>query len=372
MASNRSVLLRVAIGAVVLLVLAFVGAFLIRPEAVVAKVAAGKAIDQVPGSVTVRAEYAMQLKSEHGGRVLESELDEGKEVREGQILVQLDPADVQLEIARIEGDLVAARSRAEVGPLSAIDLEGAKADLANAERQLRLGSISESEFQQQQRVVQQLEKKVQLEDVANKQAVDILENQLETKKRQLEKMRIFASFDGKISEVFARKGDLISGGAPIATVISTSRTVEAKISEENFAGIKLGQRARVRFLGYGSELYDAKVTKVLPTADPETQRYIVHLEVSIDPSLLVPGITGEVNIVVNERESRTIIPRRALFQNSVFVVNGSEIEQRRVDTGYMGLNQVEVLKGVKEGELVVVENLDTFRPGDSVRTRLVE
>jgi RND family efflux transporter MFP subunit len=370
--ANSRLIVRLGAVAVVVALVAFLAPMAFRPQARVAKVFPGKAIDQVPGSVVVRAEYAMQLKSETGGRVLESELDEGKVVKEGEFLVQLDPADLILEIERIENDLKAAQARAELGPLTAIDLEGAKADLVAAERQLRLGSISESEFQKHQRQVTQLEKKAQLEDVANKQQVENLENALRTKKRQLEKMRITAWFDGKVSEVFARKGDLIGSGSPIATVISTSRTVEAKISEENFAGIKLDQRALVRFLGYGNQLYDGRVIKVLPTADPETQRYIVHLEVKIDPELLVPGITGEVNIVVNERDSQTIIPRRALFQNSVYVVNDGKIEQRRVEIGFTSLNQVEILKGLKQGELVVVEDLDRFRPGDSVRTKLVD
>lgn len=372
MGSSTRLFVRLGIAVVAVIAIYFAISFAVRPQAQVAKVVPGKAIDQVPGSVVVRAEYAMPLKSEGGGRVAQSELDEGKLVKEGEFLVQLDPADLELELERIESDLQAAKAKAQLGPLSALDLEGAKADLVNAERQFKLGSISESEFQKQQRVVSQLDKKVQLEDVQNKQSVDILENQLQTKRRQLEKMRINAWFDGKVSEVFARKGDLISPGSPIATIISTSRTVEAKISEENFAGIKLDQRARVRFLGYGNQLYDARVVKVLPTADPETQRYIVHLEVTIDQDLLVPGITGEVNIVVNERDSRTIIPRRGLFQNSVYVVEGGRVQQRRVEVGYTSLNQVEILKGLKEGELVIVEDLDRFRPGDRVRTKLVQ
>jgi RND family efflux transporter MFP subunit len=370
MASSSRLVVKIGVAVAVVAVLVYVGMFAFRPVAQVAKVAPGKAIDQVPGSVVVRAEYSTQLKSEGGGRLIESELDAGKEVKKGQFLIQLDPTDLQLEIDRLQSDLKAAQEKAKVGPLSAIDLEGAKADLVNAERQFKLGSISEAELQKQQRVVSQLEKRVQLEDSQNKQAVEVLENQLKTKKRQVEKMRVSAWFDGKISEVLAYEGDLIGPGSPLATIISTKRTVEAKISEENFANIKVDKRARVRFLGYGNQLYDAKVIKVLPTADPETQRYIVHLEVAIGPDLLVPGITGEVTIVVNERDSRTIMPRRALFQNSVFVVNNGKVEQRKVDVGYTSLNQVEILKGVKEGEMVIVEDLDRFQPGDRVRTKL--
>ncbi|PTY06615.1 hypothetical protein DB347_11285 [Opitutaceae bacterium EW11] len=370
MASSPRIGIRIAIGVVALAVIGYLVSFAIRPQAVVAKVSPGTAVDAVPGSVVVRAEYAMQLRTEGNGRVMESALDEGKEVKKGDFLVQLDPADLELEIERIQADLKAAKARLEIGSLAAVDLEGAKADLANAERQFKLGSISEADLQKAQRNVKQLEKRVELENVANQQAVETLENALKTKQRQHEKTRMLAIFDGKISEVFARLGDLISPNSPIATIISKSRTVEARISEENFSGVKVGQNATVRFLGYGDQQYEAKVAKVLPTADPDTQRYVVHLDVKIDPELLVPGITGEVNIVVNERKSQTIIPRRALFQHFVYVVKDGKVEQRHVETGFTSLNQVEILKGLNQGDEVIVEELDRFRPGDRVRTKL--
>lgn len=372
MASSRGLWIR--IGGVVL-VLACIGYFItyiVRPEAKVVKVFAGKAANAVPGSVTVRAEYAMPLKSENPGRVVESALDEGKEVKEGDFLLQLDPADLQLEIERIETDLKAAKAKLQVGSLSAVELEGARADLANAERQFKLGSISDAERQKAQRQVTGLEKRVQLENSANQQAVDQLENQLKTKKRQLQKMRMVALFDGKISEVFARKGDLIGPSSTIATIISTSRTVEARISEENFAGVELNQKARVNFTTYGSQVYDATVTKILPTADPETQRYVVHLDVKIDPKLLTPGLTGDVSITIGERDSKTLVPRRAVFGNNVYVVKNGKVEPRRIELGYVSLNTAEVLKGIEPGDAVIVEELDRFRPGQKVRVTVLD
>lgn len=371
MASNRRLFVRLGVVLSVVVVAIFATSYFSRPEARVSKVFSGKAVNAVPGSVTVRAEYSMPLKSENPGRVVDSALDEGKTVKEGDFLLQLDPADLQLEIERVEDDLKAAQAKLKVGSLAAVDLEGARADLQNAERQFKLGSLSDAERQKAQRQVNQLEKRVQLENAANQQAVDQLENQLKTKKRQLAKMRMAALFDGKIAEVFARKGDLIGPSSTIATIISTSRTVEARISEENFAGLELHQKALVSFLGYGSERFDATIEKILPTADPETQRYIVHLDVKIDPKRLVPGLTGDVSITIAERESKTMVPRRAVFGNNVFVVTDGRVEPRRIELGYIGLNTAEVLKGLKEGELVIVEELDRFRPGERVRVQQV-
>ncbi|HEX2100971.1 MAG TPA: efflux RND transporter periplasmic adaptor subunit, partial [Candidatus Synoicihabitans sp.] len=132
---------------------------------------------------------------------------------------------------------------------------------------------------------------------------------------------------------------------------------------------KIGQHASVRFLGYGEQLYGASIAKILPTADVETQRYLVHLNVDLDPAALVPGLTGEVGIIVGERDNALRIPRRALFGNNVFVVSGNRVQVRQIKVGFTSLTMVEVLEGLEEGDLVIVERIDTFRDGDRVRTR---
>lgn len=343
----------------------------LRPVAKVAIVKGGTAYKAAPGSVTVQAEYSMELKSEQGGRIVSSVLDPGKHVAEGTVLVQLDTGDLKLAIEQIETDLDAARKRIAVGSSIALDLESARESFANSERLFKLGTLPQSELDKQRRGVKQIEQKLELEKVANAQQIATLENTLKVKQRQLEKMTIKAPFDGVVSTVLARPGDLIGSGSPIAVLISTSRTVVAMISEENFSGVKVGEKASVRFLPYGAWLYDATVTKILPTADPETQRYVVYLDVKIEPAKLIPGITGEVTIVVGEREAAAIVPRRALFGDTIYVVNDGRVEQRKVEVGYTSLTAAEILKGVKAGEQVIVEENDKFRDGERVRIEVV-
>ena len=91
----------------------------------------------------------------------------------------------------------------------------------------------------------------------------------------------------------------------------------------------------------------------------------------LPPEKLVPGLTGEVTIKIDERKSDTIVPRRALRNNQLLVVSGGRIELRNVKVGYVALNEAEILSGVKKGELVVSDELDQFQPGDRVRTELV-
>jgi len=359
--------LKLVILIVAVVVIAFVGRSLLLPVARTEPAYKGIAINAVPGSVVVRAEYIMDIKSEAEGRLLASELDPGKKVKQGEVLAQIDPADLKLEVEYLQSEFEAAKKRLAIGSSIAIELQNARDALDQSERMFKLGSFSEADLTKQRRSFKVFEQRVALEEVNNKQLIEGLENTLKVKQNQLRKMTVVAPFDGVVSTVIARPGDLLSAKATIATLISTSRTVEAKISEENFAGIKTGQKCTVRFLGYGGTNYDAFVTKILPTADPETQRYVVHLDVKIDPDKLVPGITGEVSIIVAERENSVLVPRRALFDNRVYVVVEGKVAMRQVDVGYVALSVAEITKGLVLGDQVIVEELDKFRDGDRVR-----
>jgi len=362
-------------GGIIILALAaaaFAAVYATRPEAVVERIVTGSAVDAKPGSIVVNPDYTMDLKSEISGRVLEQgfALEPGKPVRKGDLLAQLDTKALDIQIEKSEIDYDTAKKRIAVGSSAALDLESAQSDLANFERLNRLGGYADSELAKRRREVKGLEEKVDLEKVVNQAEIDTDLNTLEALRHERDEMTIRAPFDGIVSAIYAHPGDLLGSGASLATLITTSRQVEARISEEDFADIRKGEKASVIFLPYGDDIFDATVTKILPTADPETQRHGAYLDVTIPPEKLVPGITGEVSIVVGAHQARAIIPRRALFAgDQVFVVVDGRVELRRVKKGFVWLRGIEVLDGVAPGEQVIVEDLEKFHDGSRVRVR---
>lgn len=358
---------------VIVLVAVAVGALaFFKPVAKVAVVKKGPAINAVSGNVIVQAEFQMEIKSEIAGRLVKTDLDPGKKVEPGAILAQIDPGDLQLEIERTQSDYDAAKQRIAVGSAIKLDLETAREDLENYERLTKAGNYAPGELEKQRRLVKQIEQRLALEDVARKQELATFENTLRVKKRNLEKMTITAPFEGVVSLVYARTGDLINSNSVIATLITTSRAVEAKISQENFADIRLDQPATVRFTGHDYDIYDATVSKILPTADADTQRYSILLEVKCPAEVLVPGLTGEANVIVGKRDAEALIPRRALFGSSVYVVQNGRVQLRKVEVGYMSMSVAEILKGLVAGDQVIVEELDKYRDGDRVSTQVVK
>lgn len=371
--SSRTWIVRAALAAVIVLALIWGVSFLLRPVALVAPAVRGKAVNNVTGTVEVKAEYANELKSEVAGRVLDSALDVGRRVFRGDVLVQLDTGDIDLEIERIKNEIVAAKRKVEVGSTLRPEVLNARDTVASFARQADAGTYPKVELEKQRRSLQQLEQRMDLDEVNLKLALDNLENSLRSKERERAKMTITAPSDGVVTTVYARVGDLIGGNSTIAVIMAITRTVEAKLSEEKFAGVKVGQKASVRFLTFGADQYNAVVSKILPSADSATQRYTVFLDVVLpEGRTLVPGLTGEVSIIVSERANSVLIPRRALVGDYVYVVSGSSLTLRKIQKGYESLNLVEILKGLEPEELVVVDQQDRFRDGDRVRARLVQ
>ena len=352
---------------------AVVGAqYLLRPTARVVAVTRGHAEDARPGSVQVVAQHELDLKTEVSGRVVKSDLDEGKRFALGAFMAQLDTGDIDLTIERAENEYQTLKNRIAVGSQIKLQLETAKADLDNTERLFNMGQESKSNLENKRRAVEGLEQQMALEQVANQSQLQSDEINIKDDKRQKEKMTITAPFDGVVSEVDALPGALIPGGTGVAHFIMTARTVQARISEENFGGIIVGDPATVIFLSFGSaKSFKGKVSKILPTAEAATQRYVVYLDVDIPVEQLKPGMTGEVSILVSSDPWALLAPRRALGGTKLLVVNDGRVEVRTVKVGFIGLNKVQIVDGVKEGDLVIADDLDQFHPGDRVRTELL-
>jgi multidrug efflux pump subunit AcrA (membrane-fusion protein) len=346
--------------------------YVLRPVAPVVAATRGKAVDSRPGTVEVKAEFDVILKSEAGGRVKTSELEIGRKVFKNDVLVTIDPGDVDIDIERIRNELAAAKKRYELGSTLLAEELNLKAALEEKERQKNAGNYPAAEYDKDRRNYQQAVHRRQLDEVNLKLAVDTLENSLKARMREKSKMTIVAPTDAVVTAVIARVGDLIGSNAPIANLISVTRTIEAKLSEDNFAAIRLGQKAAVRFLTFGDEQYPATISKLLPSADVTTQRYSVYLDVALpEGRVVMPGLTGEVSIIISERANAVVIPARALVGDYVYVVESGKVVLRKVEKGFGSSSLVEILKGVEAGETVIVEQQDRFRAGNRVRTVVV-
>ena len=346
---------------------AFIG---FRDTATVMEVAKGKAVSAVPGNVEVFAEKDLQqLKIESPGRVEWCEpLDEIHPFKKGDVLLRLDTAEVKRAFAEVRREYEAAKEKARLANSRNSEKVAAEKLLADARRLLELGIVSKEDVVAAERKLDGVMTGLDLTDFALKKVEEDYKSAADAHEIQLKKMMVTAPTDGMVKGVLVAPDTLVTAGATVATFYSNERVVAAKISEEDFAKVKLGSPARVQLLSYPGETFDARVTKILPFADADTRRYTVHLKVEAPLDKLNPNSTGEVTITVGEHDNVPLVPRRAIFNGTfVYVVNNHQVEKREVKVGFKGLNWAEVTQGVNPGELVIVDDLDQFRHGQRVR-----
>ncbi len=355
------------LGSAAFLILIILLIWSFKPTAYTEQVTRGLAVDAVSANLKIEETYRLTIRSESSGRVISSLLKLGNKVQSGDTIIQLDTTELELKIESIQIELEAFRNRLKLGSPLKFKIEEVKDKLEDLEALDETGSASPDTLKARRRQLAELLEKMAREKIDNEANLKRLENELEQDQLTLKRMSIKSPVDGIIVAVDVFEGDLISDRTGIAEIISNERRVIAKISEEDFAKVKLGQRAVVRFLGYGDDLFNGEVIQLLPTNDPETQRFSIFLSVDISKERLTPGLTGEANIIVAERENTLIIPSRALLGDQVYAVKNGKVEIRPVLKGYQGLHNVEVLSGLEEGELVIVEDLDRFKHGNKVK-----
>ena len=353
-----------------LLLLAGVALFFIRgsrTDITTATVQRQTAVDAVPAIVNVRPEFQITLTSEVAGQVLKSTLRPGIKVHKDDVLFEIDPVNYHLELDRLEKLLVNLRAQQALTFDEKTQLERKKEDLANFERLFKEGSYPELEIKRRREEFTILTEQQKRDALGReKERLDI-EFQIEQQKLKIAECTIKAPADGTVSEIFFHPGELVAVGSRLVLFYSDSLLVEARINEEDFSGIKPGLDASVRFLAYGSELYPAKIEKVLPNADEKNQQYRAFLQVQIDPARLIPGLSGEASIIRNRRESSLVIPRAAVYNGAVFLIEGTMVRRTPVQAGFRGLNVIEITSGLKEGQQVAVSNVESLRDGQSVR-----
>lgn len=349
------------------LVFGFILFWMSIPEVIVTRAKRGSAQDIVLGTVEVSEYHLLQLRSERAGTVIDAPVEIGDQVKEGQILLRLDTEEQQLQLERLLIDKDNHERTLAITRPSTYTLQKALEDLEEMERDVKRGIRPERDLELTQRNLQQLRENIRRQDLNEELAVKMKDAGIKQLRLDIEKMIIRSPVSGVVTNIYAREGDLVSAGAVAFEIIDDRRLVTAEISEEDFNKVREGLDSRVRFLAYPDSTFNAKVTQILPMADPITQRYKIYLGVDIEPRKLTPGLTGEVSIIVGERTDSLLIPSQAIIGNNVLRVRNSKVEIVRVTPGFRSLLQVEILDGIREGDTIIREELTRFRDGDLVR-----
>ncbi|MCG3210288.1 MAG: Multidrug resistance protein MdtA [Anaerolineae bacterium] len=199
--------------------------------------------------------------------------------------------------------------------------------------------------------------------VAIKQA----EAGLEAAQLQLDETTIRAPFDGVIADITITKGSRVGQQSPIGQLMSNELEAEIGVQESAISQVKVGQSASLRVTAYPGQDFPGVVSRISPSADPNSRTFSVKVTPLQGQDLLHSGMFADVSILAQENKNSVLAPREAIVQGSqpsVFVVkNDNTVEKRTVTTGLYDKDRVEILNGLKPGDVVVVAGQPNLQDG---------
>lgn len=193
----------------------------------------------------------------------------------------------------------------------------------------------------------------------------------------LEDCRIRAPFDGRIARVFVHQGERVTIDQPLFSIIDASGLeVSISVPENEIAGIRIGDMARVVFPALGTTEHVATVKEKGLIANPLSHTYNCRLNIADCPAELLSGMVGKVFLDADAGEA-VVIPSDAVKLcdegRYVWVVSDDGKVSRRIVrvSAYAG-HGVVVESGLEVGEKVVMEGMDKVSTGMSVKIRKTE
>ena len=285
---------------------------------------------------TLRSENSVILRPEIAGRISQIAFTEGQPVTKGQVLLRLDDSVVKAQLQQAQANLGLAASQ-----------------FRRSETLTKQGFISK---QARDETFSQLQ--VQQAAVALAQA-------------QLDKTVILAPFDGIVGLRQVSVGDYVSAGTDVAPLESIDPLqVDFRVPEGYAGQLVPGQSMVVRFDALPAEQRTGVLKAINPQIDVGGRSILARADVPNPDGRLRPGMFARVQLQFNDAQALAV-PETALLSSGaerfVFRVEEGKVRRVVVEIGQRRAGQVEIVRGLKEGDQVVVAGLQKIADGVSVR-----
>ncbi len=337
----------------------------LRPALVpvtVHRVKAGQVEDTVVNSRAgaVQSRRRAGMSPGIAGLVTAIPVRKGSVVRQGETLLQLDDREYQAQVQLAQRSLEAASAAAEQARLEAAEAR------RNRERAVALAQhqvVSDTELDDAQTRALTTE----AAGVAAEARIQQAEATLDVARATLAKTVIQAPFDGVVLDVSTEVGEWISPAPPgvpippVMTVIDLKALyVSAPIDEADVARIRVGLPVRITLDAFRGKSFAGKLDYVSSFVETrEDQNRTLRVEAVFNdtalPVNLLPGLSADLELILDARENVVRIPTYALLEGGrVLKVQGDRLVEQKVTTGLRNWSYTEIVSGLAPGERVVV------------------
>ena len=343
------------------------------------------------------------LSFEVGGKIAHL-AEEWSSVNHGEVIAALGQKDYELKLANAAAQVELARLQLELVEKGAREeekgqlqkeletakeaLEKAKRDFEDAQKLADAGAIPvntlkdlETNYLVAQKRVEQTELALSMaregarteEKEQVRKELDRARLGIEAAERELEKTELRAPFNGVLSMKMAELGEITGAGKPIFQLTQLNPIyMRMHADSSNISLFKEGISVEV-YLPDTEISLEGIVSKQNPVADQMTGNYAVDILINNDKGSVRPGMVGEIRLKHEEKKSLWIpvssLIRRGESNPYVFLLDSSTTtaKRREVETATLSGDWVEIKAGLKEGDIVIVRGAAQLTEGQKVK-----
>ena len=340
---------------------------------------------------TLSAVDEVTVSSEAEGRVSKLRADLGDRVRAGQPLLELDREKLEYAVEQQRAALERALAKfgaadpQHLPPFEKTpDVQKAQAELVQAKQAFeradqlhRRQLVPKQTLDDAQATLQakQAGYDSALQNAKNLRAdIDASEATMKLAERQLRDAVIRAPFDGYIQKRLVSLGEYVKVQTPVMSVVRVDPLkVTAEIPERMTPWIKVSQRVELHVDAYPDKTISGKVSRISPAVDTATRAFPFEALVPNDDALLKPGTFARVHVASGKIDRVLTLSYSALQYrygvNRVFVVDGDRLTARELKIGERLGERIEIVSGVKAGEIIAVSDVEKLVDGAKVSVR---
>lgn len=293
----------------------------------------GPAVEAVYATGVVEPVHWAKVAPTIVGRIAEIKARDGDTVKRDDALLRLDDREAKAELARLEA------RRKFTGE-----------ELQRYERLARSSIASQQAYER-----------------ARSEHIQALA-QVAAARQRLNDYTLYAPLDGTVLRQDGEVGETVTAGQVLFWVGKrTPLRIVADVDEEDIPLVQIGQTVLISADAFGGRVFKGKIDEITPKGDPVNKNYRVRVSLPESTPLHI-GMTTEVNVVIRRTDNALLVPYEAVQKGTVWVVTNGRVEQRKVKTGIVGAQQIQILEGLKDGEVVVAKPPGDLAPGARVKT----
>ncbi len=322
----------------------------------------------------IKAENEVEVKAKVAGYVVKVYKDTGDKVKKGEVLAFIENKPLKKEIERIRTEINNLREKIkENSPFRKSYEERIKAQMEKLkilEEKLRRRKklyerelISEESYLELERrykaelsILKSL-KNEYMESVNEvKRKIKTLKKKLEELEAKLQEYYIKSPVNGIILKKNVEEGEYVNTFMETKPLFVVGKKGSLKtileVDEEYGSLVKEGQKVYVYVEALRGKVFEGRIVKVYRIVDRSKKTFEVEVKVNYGIDVL-PGTTVEANIILSEKKG-IAVPEKAIIGDRVKVFQKGKVVERKVIVGERYGNLVEILKGLKVGDKVVL------------------